>query len=334
MPFHYLEQIKKGWKTQYAYIGSISEKSRNRYEKFFDIFKWADIIVFPRLAVSPEFKHYADEMFSIIKSYGTKTIYEVDDDFTNKYRHVTDGEAIFTAGYTDAVTVTTKYLGETMHKETGRPYHILPNSLDPVLWKSDPSPKPTDGYLKIGLTGGQSHARDWEIMREVMLSITDTYPHVKFIVGGYYPPYFKYLDNVEFVPPLPYPAYSTLVRTFDIVLAPVLPQDGFNMGKSPIKVIEGMGAKRMLNGRPAGAAVIATRMPIYELAISHGKNGILTDHTVRDWTMAISKLIEDDATRHQLQYDGYRSAWGRYDITKTISRWEAAYKSVIGAKNV
>jgi glycosyltransferase involved in cell wall biosynthesis len=130
-----------------------------------------------------------------------------------------------------------------------------------------------------------------------------------------------------------YTVYSQVIRGCDIILAPVLPDDGFNISKSPIKAVEGQAAERKVNGTSTGAAVIATNNPVYRLAIQDQDNGLLVSHTERAWYGAIKTLVEQDHTRVRLQDRGYKSAWKRFDITKEWKQWSVAYNTALSLKN-
>ncbi len=115
---------------------------------------------------------------------------------------------------------------------------------------------------------------------------------MRLLLGGFHPPYFAGLQGIEYIPPVDYTTYSQIIRGCDIVLAPLDPTDEFNNHKSPIKAVEGMGASRYLDGREAGAAVIATKGTVYSPAIQDGKTGLLIEQTEETWYNAIELLIK------------------------------------------
>jgi glycosyltransferase involved in cell wall biosynthesis len=88
----------------------------------------------------------------------------------------------------------------------------------------------------------------------------------------------------------------------------------------------------MLQGKPAGAAVVATDNKVYRLAVQHGRNGLLVEHTPDGWFNALDKLLSNDSERFGLQYQAYKDAWTRFDITTNSNRWFSAYTSILRAK--
>jgi len=124
--------------------------------------------------------------------------------------------------------------------------------------------------------------------------------------------------------------YTHLIRACDIILAPVDPNDGFNKSKSPIKCLEGWAAVRTLpNGKPGGAAVIATGNAVYRLVVRNRHNGLVVNHTPDDWERAIRLVIEDDQLRARLQMNGLRDVRRDHDIAKNWVLWRDAYTKII-----
>lgn len=132
-----------------------------------------------------------------------------------------------------------------------------------------------------------------------------------------------------------YLTYAQRVRQSDIVLAPVDPYDGFNMGKSAIKATEGMGAVRKSQNQFCGAAVIATDNPVYNLAIRNGYDGLLVKHTPEAWFDAMDTLLTDRVMRQRIQMNAYTTAWkkGKADASRNWKLWADAYSAIKKQKN-
>jgi glycosyltransferase involved in cell wall biosynthesis len=263
-----------------------------------------------------------------------RIVYEVDDDLTNKYRDFSTvgvKHALKIASWTDAVTVTTPYLAQLMKDGTKRPQYVLPNMLDPDIWDI-PVEYTGDPEITILLSGSMSHMEDWKVLETVLPRIAENeydYP-VKIHIAGFTPDYLRDIPHSVRIPGVPYQTYVNLVKDADIVLAPVDPKDGFNLSKSPIKVIEGMGATRLLsNGELGGAACIATRTPVYELAIKNGENGLLVEHTPDAWYQAIDRMVRDHQARLSFQANGGKWAWSHHNIHKEWIRWDKAYRKIL-----
>lgn len=325
MPLYALGKTNR-WDTGWTWLGELLLKP----QKLALILSATDVVVFPRLYMPEASEAMIDDFFGLLEESGVRTVYEVDDDFTNEYRHVIDGDAMVIARRCDAITVTTPLLAERMTKLTGRKSHVLPNSIDPNVWMAgEVKRKVADGDVIIALTGSATHAQDWSILEGVLPSLLDKYPFLHVILGGYTPDYIGTHPRLERIPPLDYARYANMLRQCDIVLAPVDPTDKFNLFKSPIKAVEGMSAQRMVGHYWGGSAVIATRNPVYELAIDNGKDGLLLPHERNEWIAALERVIEDKDYRQRLQWNAWKRAQKDFLITRNVRLWEKAYRDVL-----
>lgn len=302
-------------------------------EKFIDTY---DLFVFARCSIGRKKSSYesASILLNKIHRAGKKVIYETDDDLSNEFRYTTNGDVVTFAQWCNAITATTPYLAERMQKKTGKPAYVLPNMLDPLIWKTEPSMYFNDDLIRIGLTGSTTHVHDWKVLETIIPRILDDYPNVKLILGGYNPEYLKKHERVECVPPIPYlsknggASYVDMIKNCDIILCPVDPDDPFNEGKSEIKYVEGAGATRLVDGEKMGAACIATNNKIYQLGITNEKHGILVDHTPEAWDSAIRELITNDTYRRDMQMSGYKHIWKDYDLSKGWIQWANVYSKI------
>lgn len=326
LPLYHLSRLK-GWQVGWDYAMNYADNPAGLVGLTVN----SDVIVLPRwIAVDDHAFRGIRDLINMMHDLGKKVVYEVDDDYTNQHRNVHEGDAIAVAELCDAITVTTPYLGEMMTMQTGRPHYILPNMLTPELWRNGSAPKRTDHKsVVIGLTGSPTHREDWGVLAYVLPKVADVFPEVQIILGGYQPDYFSPHPRIHHVPPLAYKYYADIIRGCDIILAPVLPEDRFNDGKSPIKAVEGMGATRRIKGKEAGAAVIATDNKVYRLAIEPGKTGLLVQQTPEAWYNALCHLVSDKKSRQQLQLNAHQHAWKHFDITSGAKRWAAAYSEIL-----
>lgn len=314
-----------------------------------------DAIIMPRLYLPDEtdgrFGKYIESMMSIglldgdtdtpfvdvIKSLGVKVIYEVDDDFTNKHRVVPGGGegAMKMARASDAITVTTPYLKKVMEEETGLPVFVLPNCIDRRLWSDKVPPlfRPeSPDALVIGLTGSTTHGEDWKVLQDVVPALLEQHKHVIFALGGYHPDYFDSVQSESMLrlKGVEYARYPSMIKSFDIVLAPLDPNDRFNWSKSAIKAVEGMAAHRKIRGRAAGAAVLASKgSGVYERVIRHAYNGALVEHTPDAWYEALDDVIRSKGRRERYAINGYAWVEQNAEISRKRHLWEKTYKQIL-----
>jgi glycosyltransferase involved in cell wall biosynthesis len=334
MPMAFLSQ-NGDWITSWVWFGDlVKEYGPTKGENIRQLIRDNDIFIFPRVsAIGDTGKLAMATLFAAIRDYpGRRIVWEVDDDYTNQHRHVTTGDAVFTAKMADAITVSTPHLEKLMRGRAGRPTYVLPNSIDPFTWRDYPRLEShvLAGKKVIGLTGSMTHKEDWRVLETVMPRIMAEHPEVAFLVMGYQPEYLYGLPNTHYIPSAKYSEYSQVIRNCDIILAPVSLSDPFNDSKSPIKAIEGQGAQRFLEtGISAGAAVIATNNHVYQMVVRHDKTGLLVQQTPEDWYEAITRLLVQPETLTRLQIEGYKRVYEKFDMSRNWVQWDKAYKSIL-----
>lgn len=331
-PLYYLNK-QPGWLADWVSFLQLYEVYElNPTEQYFnDLIDSYDLFIWARTYIRDSEDAFESAAYVVnkMRKHGKKIVYEVDDDLTNVYRYTTAGDMKHFASWMDAITVTTPYLANTMQQISKRPVFVLPNMLDPAIWKHESAVKLDREYIRIALTGSKTHVHDWKVLSGVLQNIAKDYPNVRIMLGAYHPEYLRDIPNVELVPPLPYQYYVDLIKNSDIVLAPIDPTDKFNLGKSPIKAIEGMGAARMIEeGRLGGAAVIATNNEVYRLAITHEENGLLVDQTAESWDKAIRRLLNDAVLRKKLQINGFNFVWQKYNLASGWHMWAKTYRKI------
>lgn len=338
-PLHFLGQ-QKGWQAKIIFFADLWQQYyRQGANAWVDFVIQNDVFVLPRYFVpesEPQIKEALGVLYGFIKLFPNKRIvYETDDDYTNEYRVVIEGDAMDVASWADAITVTTPFLAERMRKKTKRPVYVLPNCIDPHVWHSGDAPERQPAMAEkiiVGLTGSTTHYGDWYVLKDVFPDFLERNPNVQLLLIGFHPDYLSGLPNTFYLDALPYLEYAQAIRGMDIVLAPVDPNDHFNLGKSPIKAVEGMGATRKLSdGHEGGAAVITTDNPVYRLAVKHEKTGLLTEHTAEGWNAALQRLVDDAELRKTLQAKGHTWAWKNHNIAVEWRQWAKAYQRILEA---
>jgi len=335
-PFHELQ--KRGWQVGWDNMRSVfkewfvaAQQGRGG-EAVHQLFSQLDMIVLPRTRIDEqEAAGFVDSFFDAARFYGIKTVYEVDDDFTNEYRTVIEGSMSAIASKCDAITVTTPYLADTMRKRFNKPVFVLPNFLAPEIWRYGEVNRPLpEDTVMIWLSGSSTHEQDWKVLENVLPPLLQKHPQAMLAICGYHPDYLKGIDGVLYEEGRDYITYASMVRQSDIVLAPVDPTDLFNMGKSPVKATEGQGAVRKVQNQLCGAAVVATDNPVYRLTIRNGVDGLLVEHTPEAWFEALDKLLVDKEMRFRLQKAAYKRVWvkGEWDVSRQWVQWANAYNKI------
>lgn len=325
LPFMYLTH-RYNWLTQWLYLGDIQEDYNARGNAaVIELVQSFDLFVFPRMVIYKD-EHHAEMMktfFTIIHDMGKYIVYEIDDDYTNQYRDVTDGDIFTPSKWADAVTVTTPFLAQTMRQVSKRPVYVLPNCITGLaFWerqKIQRIPEMQDKVL-IALTGSPTHYEDWKPVAPALRRVLNEIPNAYLLVMGFIPDYLEGLPNTTYFPPKNYDTYTQIINNCDIVLCPVDPDDGFNMSKSEIKAVEGMAA---------GAAVIATNNPVYRLAVKTGKNGLTVEQTPEAWYNGLSSLLLNPSYRMELAASGQNWAKRNRDIAERCEDWAKAYSKIL-----
>jgi glycosyltransferase involved in cell wall biosynthesis len=287
-----------------------------------------DIYVMPRIS---DRAGEATGLIASLQAVGKKVVWEVDDDYTNEHRRVIKYDAMAVAAQVDAITVTTPYL-RSRYAEACDNIYVLPNCIHFPMFEPFINMRRVRG-LTVGIGGTQTHFHDWKVVAEPMRDILAEFPELTFVVMGYMPEYFHDLpsDQVEFIPPLYYLDYPLALRQVDIGLAPLDGTDRFNLSKSGIKALEYWASMRYLqDGRPGGAAAIASDMPVYQRVMRNGIDGLLVENTESAWYAAIRRLVKNHQERMDFAVAGLRRVEKTRDVTKHVGKWINAYRRIYG----
>lgn len=270
----------------------------------------------------------AEDFVRAIHEKGGIVVFDTDDDLTEEHRAL-DGrgdEFINQLGRVDLVTVSTPYLSEKLEKYAGHKPVVLPNHVD-FGWFVENSLLAERRFdnLTIGVLGTVTHYKDWLCLEDAFRRISEKYDDVTILTAGFEPDYLEEHENLSGVP---YQYYPQLMRQFDIVCCALDPEDGFNLSKSAIKALEAMSsARRLPNGKMAGAVAMCTDMTLYRRVVNDGHNGFLVDND--DWYEKLAWLIEDERTRNQVAYRGHRWVRDNRDIRCGYRKWKRAYLNAL-----
>lgn len=230
----------------------------------------------------------------------------------------------------DMVTVTTDYLASKflpLNKNTV----VLPNSVDMSLWKSVPKGKGTEGEIRIGWFGGDSHFADLWIFRRVIPRILKKYPAVKLVIQApmvdFWLEAFKDIpaERVEWYGWTDLKFYTLFLasRGFDIGMCPLEPDNEFNKCKSGIKQFE---------FAAFGVPSVCQNMLPYSEVVKDGHNGYLAS-TEQEWEEKLSRLIEDASLRKRVGDNAFSEVNTRWNLEKNCLLWEQSYSSLLEGQN-
>ena len=301
-----------------------------------------DLVQFQRINVrSEEESRMLRVALTAMRAHGVAVVVDYDDDYTNEFRNVREGDFPDFSMY-NAVTVSTDYLAGRMEKLGARTIKFK-NLIVPELMDSSRYFRSIKG-LSVGLTGSKSHETDWPPAERAILELIDEGLPITAFVSGYVPESLKKKKNVvtlrDLVPGanrddffVDLNSYGGLHANIDILLCPVNPDDKFNWSKSNLKAIEGFASRRNVNGKNGGSCVIATggSLPVYKDAVIHEKTGLLIEnhHSVEEWKHAIRKVAMNVEYRNKLQIAGYQLCMKRFDVTKLVKERLAAYQILV-----
>lgn len=298
--------------------------------KSFDLVTFSRAIAFPSNA-----KAFEGALF--LRSFGKAIVVDYDDDYTNTFRKVHNGEIPNLSEFS-AITVSVPPLKKIM-KPYNRNVAVLPNAVIPEMFTGFKRMIPE---LTIGLTGSGTHAIDWMPTYAPLIEVLAENPHVRLFITGYVPNELRdhpqvvtmsKLTGVEGDYYVPLEQYGGIMRQIDILLCPVDPLDGFNEKKSNLKSIEGQISVRDFGPAKGGCAVIATggTLPNYKDAVLHNRTGLLIDnhHDGRQWKEAITSLIQNSDLRAKLSIAGYQHCQRHFTQDARLAERESAYRQFI-----
>lgn len=253
--------------------------------------------------------------------------------------------------FADLVTVSTKALYDKYSKINPNTV-IIPNAIDWDWWPQ--VKKPTDGRIRLGLFGSNSHYRDWKTIIDPLKRILAEFPQVTLCFNSWFRKYPKpdgtfetrllmpdFFEEAGFIFPKEdesgwdfhpqvecfqgveiweYPKWLA-DKGVDIGLAP-LADTTFNKSKSNLKYLE--------YGAIHTPCVFQNAEP-YADDIKHGFNGMLAGKP-NDWYVAIKRLIQDEKLRLGMGYAAHLDVKTRYSQEIISSRLAEAIKSTVERK--
>lgn len=167
--------------------------------------------------------------------------------------------------------------------------------IEPSVYQMRRKPVHTDGKIHIGFAGSSDRGSDIDhLLSDTLRTITAHYGNrVILEFFGIETAIAKELGCKTYPYTDSYEEYQKRMAclNWDIGLAP-MPDTHFHSCKHYNKLIEYCGF---------GIAGVYSNLLPYTLGVEDGVTGILCDNTTQAWVGALSRLIEDDALRQQIQ---------------------------------
>lgn len=225
----------------------------------------------------------------------------------------------------DLVTVNSEPMADIV-KRYCRHVEVIPDLIATSLWNNTrPGTRPPQ--LTVGVAGGDTHGKDWNILIPVWKILADKYDWLHFvIVGEMHKALYESLPvgrrhHVGFTNIL---RYQSNYRWIDVGCAP-LDDSKFNISKSPIKYYE---------YSMAFAATVASPM-VYSRVVHDGVTGCLAT-TTGEWVNRISELVDEPRVRFRMiekaRQDVYENyALNRQRVERMLEVYEKHYRRVYGS---
>lgn len=222
----------------------------------------------------------------------------------------------------DHVVVSTPQIKESI-KEINRYVTVIPNAIDPEIWKFKNKIK-KDGKIRIGWISSGSHLSDIPIIQPVMDAILSKYKNVEFHFAGMT---WDETQDDRFYHHVGVRAYKDFPKWYadqgyDIGIAP-LKDTKFNQAKSNIKWMEAA----MLE-----IPIIASDIEPYK-CIKHGIDGFLAS-TTEQWVRYVSLLIENEEKRREIGRNAKKSILKDWTTDKFLPLYEELFKKLVDKKDL
>jgi glycosyltransferase involved in cell wall biosynthesis len=264
-----------------------------------------------------------------------RTVYENDDDIWNITHENKQAYEVYKQGtevreavlrYTatsNMVTTSSPHLGDWHRELTPHvPVVVLPNYIpEYVLGMPHDDRK---GRLRIGWSGGASHARDIHAATGAVRRFCRRFPAWDLYIGGVdYRSSFKVPEDRSFHVPWIHISDDEDVFyraiDYDIGICPLL-DTKFSRSKTPIKALEYMAR---------GIPVVASDVEPYRRFITHGSDGFLVRHE-HEWLRYLSELAGSTDLRHKMGAAAKETA-RQNTIEGHWQEWASAYKMLFPA---
>lgn len=278
------------------------------------------------------------DFISLLKSKGSKIIYELDDNLLEIPRR-NPSHSIFEdpnhrRGFleyiwlADHITVSTESL-KNYYQKYNKNITVIPNEIDEKIFKNKKVKKTNKDQIRIGFAGTTTHAEDFEQVEPALKELQAKYADkIKLVFFNMIPNNFAADPNVEYIPGTgTLKEFSKKLKEadFDIGLAP-LSFNKFNMAKSDIKFLEyGI----------SGFAGVYSNFGPYKRTIKNNETGLLVNFENKTgWFDRLSHLIENPSEIDKLKNNAFNYVSKKRTIKLNYKNWLNVYSSLLGEKTI
>jgi len=331
-----------------------------------DSLDWCDVMVLARTYKPLQDKSIKSRhkipilLLRKAKELWKKVVYEIDDDFKTLFEgkalHNMSSVEIYNRwdkkeqidcfyNESDLITTTTEELRQKLIPEKTV---VLPNCIDFEEYGDFNFNKRWD-KIKILVSGGITHLRDWQIILDPLKQLSKEFP-IEIIFYGIdsnvlattFKDYFQKMDRnnplnqwmfslFDFINKSQELGNITFVNWVEVKdYQKTLKSLGANIGLIPLEGTEFDESKSDIKFREYSACsipVIASKVIPYSNNITE-ETGILCKNKFFNWYNAIKKLIENEDLAKRLALNAYNDTLKNRDISKNYKHWIDAYKNL------
>lgn len=216
----------------------------------------------------------------------------------------------------DHIIVSTENLKKSL-SGLGKKVTVIPNAIDPDIWKVKKPKKRTDGKIRIGWAASGSHLADTHIINDAFDELLKKYPQVEIHMMGFTDNDSQRGDR-EFHhrPTMGYKEYPQFLADMDldIAVAPLM-DSKFNRAKSHIKWLE----HSMLE-----TPMVLSDVVPYKDYVKNWKTGYLAKGTSQ-WVKYLSWLIESEEKRKEIGKAAKAEVLANYTVDKQLPKYEKLF---------
>lgn len=300
--------------------------------------------------VRARWEHIVDQLIYRAKSLNKKVIFDVDDLIfdINYFNLVTNTLNVhfgserdyefwfacitrigFTASKADGFTCTNAFLGERLQTLYGKPFQVIPNSLNEEQitvseYYSKAKKAESRKYpFSIGyFSGTPSHINDFKVVYKELAQLLHDYPEMRLDVVGFmnFPAELNtYIQagRITFQPLVDFIELQRLMAQVDVNVVPLV-NNTFTNCKSELKFFE---------GAIVDTITLATPIYTYKNAILSGENGYLCKEG--DWYSAIESIFKDLTLASKIAKKAHRDAIMNYSGDNFVHKIVTSYEHLI-----